>query len=169
MFSRRVLRIKAMQHLYAFSLQRKLGIATAKHMSTTIPSQKQETSLDLQEVQNGLSQHIQKIKAAVLYFLQLLVAWAAIDQERADTLLQPPHTTLAKNIFLKQLQENSLFSHLCELYTVNCSKHVAENWYYQYVKPHPSYIAYIGQSPSTSEHDIGIINTLVSKIIFKLN
>ncbi len=165
MFSRRILRTKAMKHLYAFLIQEKATSTTKTNNQTII--KEQYKAQDLQNLKNSLTTETQKIKNILFDFLQLLVAWTHLDQERADTLLPPRKTTLAQNNFLKSLQQNATFIHLSKIYPSTIPDHLIEEWYDTCLKPHSSFLAYTQPTNDQPRQDIALVNTLIKKIILK--
>lgn len=167
MFSRRVLRIKAIQHLYAFFIQKKATSGIPTNSLTNRITQIQYEAQDLQNLKKSLEREVQKIKNTQLQFLQLLVAWVRIDQERANALLTPPTSTLAQNSFLKLLAHDATFIHLCEMHPLTIPDYLIEAWYDECLKLHPSFLAYKQQTKHTPEQDIELVNVFIKKILFK--
>ncbi len=167
MFSRRILRTKAMKHLYAFFIQKTATSATDTNNQTKKIIKIQYKAQDLQNLRKSLTTEIQKIKDTLFEFLQLLIAWTHLDQERADTLLYPPITTLAQNSFLKSLQQNTTFIHLNKMHPSTIPYYLIEEWYDTCLKHHPSFLAYTQQANHKPLQDKALVNTLIKKIILK--
>lgn len=165
MLSRRVLRIKAMQYLFAFFRQEKAVeslIAENSLKEGDIPRQKRES---LQNLKRSLDQELEKINDLFIHFLQLLVDWTRIDKERANALLTPPCSLLAQNHLLQRLQNHAVFSTIAPLST--WPEDLTERWYYQCVKVHPSFLAYTNESSHTHKEDRDLVVDIIKKIIFK--
>ena len=158
MFSRKTLRIKAMQHLFAFySQQQAYGSQPASAIAKA-------RSRGLQQLKNSLVKEREKIKNIQLQLLQLLVAWGRIDEEQAEAFNRP---FIAQNSLLKALGRHVAFKRLCKKYPMIWSDELLEDWYYQCFKKSPSFLAYIKTAGRTRVQDVALIETLIKKIFFK--
>ena len=89
MLSRRVLRIKALQYLFAFFKQDmvvELLVADNRLETAHMLKHKRES---LDHLNSSLDQELAKINNFFIDFLQLLIEWQRIDKENASGLVKP--------------------------------------------------------------------------------
>ncbi|MEM7174167.1 MAG: transcription antitermination factor NusB [Bacteroidota bacterium] len=165
MFSRRILRIKAMQYLFAFFKQLEAidELAIANHTNPIDEVTQKQASL--QGVKQGLEKEVKKIENSFVGFLKLLLAFKNIDQAHAGALLTPPPSNLGQNYLLKHLENHPVFRLVTSSNT--WPEDLAQNWYYQFLKKHPIFIDYANRSSHTHQQDEDLVIAVLKKIIFK--
>ena len=154
MLTRRILRIKAMQDIYAAYVQQKTHI---KH-----------SHLDkLRLLQESLAQDIEQIKHTHIQFLLLLLTWAAMDEEDDKDLLTFNKRLLKDNLWIKQLQNSGHFHDLSRRYGVSpLSQHIVQMCYYDGLRGHSAFKDYKNTQEENGKEDLMFIQKIVEKVAF---
>ena len=126
MFSLRRLRIKAMQYLFAFFMQRK---AMGEEVQPFVLTAKEK-----RRIRKSIQTSMAAIHELHAYFLQLMDAWANIEKERADGMVIRPATPLSDDSLLSALRRDPNFICLCETHAFPID--LLERWYDSYLT-HP--------------------------------
>ncbi len=154
MLTRRILRIKAMQGMYASYVQQK-----------TCP---QHSHLDtLRLLQESLAQDIEQIKHTHIQLLLLLLTWAAMDEEDDKDLLVFNKRLLKDNLWLQQLQSNGHFHDLRRRYGVNSlDKDIVQMCYYDGLRGHSAFKDYKNRRTENAKDDLVFIQKIVEEVVF---
>lgn len=124
MFSLRSLRIKAMQQLFAFFIQRKAAEKIAGDVTFS--------AIDKRFMVQNVGENIKIIHALHSSFLQLMTSWAEIEHKRAMRLIEKPSTPLYDDPFLTALRKDSRFQEICEAHPTRFAPVDIERWYDSY-------------------------------------
>ena len=120
MLTPRLLRIKAMHHLFSLHMQQR---ALAKRSPSLA---------ELEALQGSLSAEIKKISCLHTSFLHLLTTWVALEREESNLLIDPPSPHLASDPLLARLASDSLLTKALHTYPPIWSTAQLTRWYPTY-------------------------------------
>ena len=128
MFSLRILRIKAMQHLFASLTHQKVEGAEKGVISLS--------PRGIQQVRDSLERNVEVLHHLHSSFLQLMVAWAEIEKRQAERLIEATPTPLYDDMLLTQVRLHPSFAEVVARYPMTFPIDKVERWYYAYLS-HP--------------------------------
>ncbi|MEM9737500.1 MAG: transcription antitermination protein NusB [Bacteroidota bacterium] len=150
-FSRRVVRIKAMQHLYAYYLH--------KNVASQALEDKEKSAEGLFE------KEVHQIQKNIYAILDLLIQWqqvAIIDDQEVRNRLK---SRILDNQDIKLITTTAFYQEFLKKYGRYWEYETAQLIYYQSIKPKKKFCK--TKLPSASEESKDLIETLVKKIFFK--
>ncbi len=155
LFSRRLLRIKAMQALYAWEVQQAAG-ATDQGTEAAPLLPGDET----------LQEQVTQLRRAHSSLLQLLCSWASLDSTY-QTRASQAKRSWAANRWIQALQQDATWASLRPHYPSLWDAEAQQHTYARCFLPHPSCQAYrVAANPSLQD-DTAFVRMVVRKILCK--
>ncbi len=125
MFTRRMLRIKAMQGLYAFYVKQKAMLAENPNLKNFHGE--------------NFSKDIRSLQTTHIQLLQMLLFWADMDEEENNEAHIPAKSHLNQNTWFSQLRNNAFFQTLVHRYhTEPLDKGTLQVCYYEHISQNKS-------------------------------
>ena len=154
MFTRRMIRMKAMQYLYAFFAQKRLVLPTwCKHEAW-------------QKLSKQFAEDVAVVHEIKIELLHLLLLWGDLDEAHEAESLKPAVRHLNSNLFLQKLCAHPTFVKLSKEQPPLWSKASMQRWYYDSVQEAPLLLAYKNSPTKSLEEDLILMKKLVKKHIF---
>lgn len=152
MFSRRVLRIKALQQLFLLQLKH-------PQEGLSLPPE------DLLQAQRALASCLTCLHELHWGLIQLLMAWAELDQKRLLRLTVKKESLLTSDPFYRGLTAHPHFLDRARKCPFTWPAELVEGWYVRYVIP---VVQSLEKQNAPQAHQQGLWKALVSKSIFSV-
>ena len=137
MLTRRLVRISAMQALYAFFVQKDSLSATQKQVA---------------HLQEQLAKDISVLRAIHMHYWQMMLFWAALDGKEVAKKPSSPRCSLGLMAFLAQLKQNKFFIKYSQAYRLKVPRTLLKRCYYERIVPSELYKKYQEEgNPSLKE------------------
>ncbi|MEM9569684.1 MAG: transcription antitermination factor NusB [Bacteroidota bacterium] len=138
MLTRRLVRIRAMQALYAFFIQKESLPATQNH-----------TAL----LEDQLLKDIEVLRATHIHYWQMMLFWATLDAKAIAKKSFSPPCSLASMPFLTQLKDDKFFVKYRKAYPFEVPTSLLKRCYYDRIVPNKLYAAYQTKSNTSLKED----------------
>ncbi len=138
MLTRRLVRIRAMQALYAFFVQKE-SLPAAPDLTAPLEDQ--------------LLKDIEILRATHIHYWQMMLFWATLDAKAITKKPSFPVCSLATMAFLTQLKENKFFVKYRKAYPFEVPSALLKSCYYDRIVPSQLYAAYQAKSNTSLQAD----------------
>ena len=150
MLTRRLLRIRAMQALYAFFVQKE-----------SFPAAQQD---DKAQLEDQLLKDIEILRASHIHYWQMMLFWAALDAKTIAKKGSLPLCSLATMPFLAQLKEDKFFVKYRKDYRFEVPSALLKRCYDEHIVPSKLYTEYQAQHTTALKADQAFLTDFFTTI-----